>query len=108
MFSTGSLNRRISLGLVILTVFFLGCTKKELREEKYTNGTIKERGYVKQDAEKNYVKVGVWTKWYENGQKKSEGPYADGKKAGVWIEWHENGQKASEGPYADDKQVGGA
>jgi len=37
------------------------------------------------------------TKFYENGQKKSETNYKDGKKHGLMTEWHENGQKKAEG-----------
>jgi hypothetical protein len=104
MLSTGSLNHGLALalglGLVILAASSLGCDKKELREEKYPNGGIKVRGYVKKDAEKNYVKTGEWTEWYENAQKSAEGQFADGKKVGLWTFWHNNGQKSAETQFA--------
>ena len=31
---------------------------------------------------------GLWTYWYENGQKKEEGNYQHGVKNGMWVEWH--------------------
>jgi antitoxin component YwqK of YwqJK toxin-antitoxin module len=37
---------------------------------------------------------GVWTDWYENGQKESEATYKDGELDSKWISWHENGQKS--------------
>ena len=42
---------------------------------------------------------------YENGQKKIEGNYKDGKKDGKWTEWYENGQIKSERNYKDGVQV---
>ena len=43
---------------------------------------------------------------YENGQKKSEGKFKDGKKEGKWTEWYGNGQIWSEGNYKDGKKDG--
>jgi len=42
---------------------------------------------------------GVITEYYENGQKRSEVTYKDGKEDGKWTRWHENGQKSGEGTY---------
>jgi hypothetical protein len=51
---------------------------------------------------------GYWIDWdrNDNGQKKSEGNYLDGKMTDKWIEWHDNGQKKSEGNYLNDKKTG--
>jgi antitoxin component YwqK of YwqJK toxin-antitoxin module len=57
---------------VLSVAIFSACSRKELREEKYPNGALKSRGYVKQDAEKNYGRHGSWIFWYESGQKKQE------------------------------------
>jgi len=46
---------------------------------------------------------GKWIDWYENGQKKSEETYKDGKIDGKCIGWHENGKKSYEGTYKDGK-----
>ena len=43
---------------------------------------------------------------YENGQKKLQGNYKNGKRDGLWVVWHENGQKKSEGNYKDGNQDG--
>ena len=53
-------------------------------------------------SELNYQLDKLWglsTKWYENGQKKSEGNLLNGKQVGLWKEWYENGQKKTEGNY---------
>ena len=69
---------------------------------------------------------GLWTKWYENGQKKAERHYKNGKLvsasswkpdgepcpitkivdgSGIFVYWHENGQKQTETQYKDGKVV---
>ena len=54
---------------------------------------------------KNGKKDGLWTWWYENGEKKNEGTFKDGKENGLHRWWYENGQKSKEGTYKDGKQV---
>ena len=49
---------------------------------------------------------GKWTKWYENGQKESEGTHKDWKHDGKWIGWHDNGKKYSEGVFKDGEKDG--
>ena len=49
---------------------------------------------------------GLWTKWYENGQKVEEGTYKDGERDGLWTKWYENGQKVEEGTYKDGERDG--
>jgi len=46
-------------------------------------------------------KNGIHTEFYENGQKKSEGTYKDGKEDGLYTSWFENGQKRGERIYVD-------
>ena len=54
---------------------------------------------------------GLWTEWYENGQKWTEGNWEseenwkDGKMDGLWLKWHKNGQKAGEANFNDGKIV---
>ena len=44
--------------------------------------------------------------WYDNGNKKLEGKYKDGKKEGKWIYWWKNGDKLYESEYKDGKPEG--
>ena len=124
MLSTCSRMRGIALGLALLAASSWGCSRKErsslgrplckvfqhwceeTSEEKYPNGTVKSRGPVLQDEKDNYIKVGLWTAWHENGQKKEEGEYQDGRRAGDWMYWHENGRKLGEGKFANGKEAG--
>ena len=49
---------------------------------------------------------GPHIEYYENGQKKSETHYKDGKPEGLLTGWYENGQKKSETQYENGKQDG--
>ena len=48
---------------------------------------------------KNGKHHGLWVHWHENGQKEEERTYRSGKREGLRVRWHENGQKATEGIY---------
>ncbi len=49
---------------------------------------------------------GKWTVWYENSQKSVKGTFLNGKMNGFWTGWHENGQKAGEGTFLNGKENG--
>ena len=49
---------------------------------------------------------GIFTDYYENGQKKEETLYKDGKKNGSGIRWYPNGQIAQKGNFLNDMQDG--
>ena len=51
-----------------------------------------------------YKKIGTWTSWHLNGQKKEKGAYINGQKNGIWVEWYENGEKKSEGQYVENNK----
>jgi antitoxin component YwqK of YwqJK toxin-antitoxin module len=70
--------------------------------ERYDHGQKKSEGYLLDDG----TKVGLWTFWYENGQKESEGSYKNWEKEGIWTFWYENGQKRSEGSAKNRKKEG--
>ena len=87
---------------------------QELREERHDDATtIKSRGCVGPDSERNYRRQGHWEFFYPNGQKSGEGSYVDGNQGGetddtgilidgregVWMFWDENGQKSEESTY---------
>ena len=53
-----------------------------------------------------YCEEGLFTEWYENGQKENMGTYNKGQLNGLLTEWDKNGQKSYEGTYKDGIQVG--
>ena len=46
-----------------------------------------------------------WIEWYENGKKKMESNYKDGKIIGLQVIWHENGQKRTERIWKDGEEI---
>ena len=68
--------------------------------DKYENGQKKEEATWKDGKPE-----GPFTSWHENGQKKAEGTFKDGNPEGLWTEWHKNGQKQSEATFKDGKLV---
>ncbi len=48
---------------------------------------------------------GLWTWWYEDGQKRSEVNWKDDKKDGLWTEWYVSGQKKTEHTYKDGRKI---
>ncbi len=54
--------------------------------EQYTDSVLVEKG-----MEVDGKKAGLWTYWYENGEKKAEGNYEDGVKDGIWVQWYKDG-----------------
>ena len=63
----------------------------------YNNGQIDIMGMLDIDGKR----VGIYTSWYENGQKMSECSYKDGELHGLLTEWYRNGQKEFEGTWKD-------
>ena len=71
-----------------------------LYTEWYENG--------QKDEERTYKDGkldGKWTYWYENGQKSQDGTWKDGEDDGLWTSWYENGQKMEEGTRKDGEKI---
>ena len=49
--------------------------------------------------------TGKYLNFFENGQKKLEGSYKDGKLDGLEVAWHENGKKMGESKFKDGMDV---
>ena len=69
--------------------------------EKYPNGVIKKRGYVK-----GGLASGDWLTFYDDGKPYSKGTYHAGYRVGYGVSWYHDGQKSSEGYYNQGKMVG--
>ena len=67
-------------------------------ESFYENGQKKGEVNFKDGKED-----GLFRWWGENGQKEAEGTYKEGKQDGLWTFWYENGQKKWEWNYKDGK-----
>ena len=49
---------------------------------------------------------GLFKGWYDNGKKKSEKNFKDGRREGSSVMWYENGQKMEEIIYKNDQKDG--
>ena len=81
-------------------------TKALTYREKFSNGKLKIQYTYLVRPDGTQVKNGLETSWYENGKKKSEGEYQNGKKVGVWVSWYDNGVIGQKGTYQDDQKNG--
>ena len=66
---------------------------------------LKEKNNISM-IKKTDLKNGLQTEWYDNGQKRIEGYYNDGKKEGLHTEWETNGWKEIERNYKNGKLHG--
>jgi hypothetical protein len=69
--------------------------------EKYPNGVIKKRGYIK-----GGLASGDWLTFYEDGTPYSRGTYHSGYRTGYGVSWYHDGHMSSEGYYHMGKTVG--
>jgi hypothetical protein len=76
------------------TGYFQADKAEDIFTRWYQNGNKKEEGYFRLGQ-----KDDLWTTWYENGNKKETGYYSADKKDDRWITWYRNGQKQQQGFY---------
>jgi antitoxin component YwqK of YwqJK toxin-antitoxin module len=75
-------------------------------EELYPDKKLQIRRLVKRYSDDSMVNHGLYTGYYQNGQKLEEGNYVDGKKDGAWHMWYDNGQQAKVENYVDGQLDG--
>ena len=85
---------------ISLPLLLGGCGEKEVVTE-FRNGIM----YIK-DSDALYK--GKDSVFYDNGQKKFEVNYKDGKAEGLNVEWYENGKKRMETNWKEGKLVEGS
>ena len=67
------------------------------------NGLKKKEGYLKDGKMISFIGF----EWYENGLRRSEINYTDGKKNGPGTWWYKDGKKSYEGIYKDGNPIDG-
>ncbi|MBE7463685.1 MAG: hypothetical protein HS116_09290 [Planctomycetes bacterium] len=75
-------------------------------EDVWENGKPKSRQIFLKFASGESVRHGTQTEWFENGQKRLETQYANGKLDGPLTEWFMDGQKARAGAFRAGKETG--
>ncbi len=63
--------------------------------QNYANGRVREQGSLRQQADGSWVKHGIWTNYWANGNINTWGEYQDGEKVGAWPFWMEDGKQLS-------------
>ena len=86
------------LGL-LLVMGLVGCGKT------VDFSKLVERDGLMYEGDSETPFTGVVVRKYENGQKKSQATYKDGKPVGLSTKWYEDGQKTYEGTFKDGKKV---
>ena len=95
-----------TLLIIAALMLFVGCSKPIIEEtlidkdglytEWYENGNKQtESNFV------NGVTDGLQSVWYENGHIQGKGIYQIGKRHGVWSYYYDNGQKNSYGEFVN-------
>lgn len=73
---------------------------------KETHYFPSEKKYISGTYNNSRLRNGIWTSWYENGQKNSEYNFINGKEDGVYNVWHPNGNQWIKGEYKMGQEVG--
>jgi antitoxin component YwqK of YwqJK toxin-antitoxin module len=108
------------LAIVLLAVCSKSINSQQLQDreglvyevndaEPYTGKLVVFHENGQKREERNYVDgkaQGKQEEWYEDGQKWSEKNYLNGKEHGSYERWYENGQKMLEEHYIDGQPHG--
>jgi len=78
----------------------------ETIREYWPNGQLKVEKHVLRRRDGTTVEHGLYTGWYDNGQKEYGATYVDGKLDGVETAWHRNGKKRTEQYYQHGQRHG--
>jgi len=80
--------------------------ERDVREEFWPNGQLHVRTEFVRGDDETWLKDGVYTEWYEDGQKCAEVHYVRDKLDGVMTRWHPNGQMHVERHYRNGLRHG--
>ena len=80
--------------------------ERTTHEIKYASGTPKETREVIQGPKGRPLVHGLRTLYWENGKKKMEMTFVEGKQVGNGTFWYEDGQRSIEGEFQDSQRHG--
>ncbi len=66
---------------------------------------LEERDGLMYEPNKEEPFTGKYVTYYENGQKKSEGNFKEGKYDGLWTLWDENGNITKKETYSNGELI---
>jgi antitoxin component YwqK of YwqJK toxin-antitoxin module len=82
------------------------CTSKQVREEKYDDGTPSEKFQVIEKKDGSFIKDGYYKKWHTNGQISVAGIYKNNLETGTWTYYFSTGNKEEFGDFTNGKKQG--
>jgi hypothetical protein len=85
--------------VVCIVAFASGCAGTELREDHFSDGSIRARYRVRENEKGDAVADGAYTEWHQNGRVARQGRFLEGKYHGTQTSWYESGAKQSERTY---------
>ncbi len=117
------------LSAFLLLIFLFSCKEKlkKVVKETFPDGKPKKEQFFSTEGKENLVKEieyhpnhkkkmeggftdnlrnGLWTAWFEDGKKWSEGYFKNGMNDSLRTVYHPNGKKYYEGSYKMDKRIG--
>jgi len=100
---TATMKHLLLMAFAILTI---GCGEKKSEDVNLDELGVREGVAYLKNSDSPYT--GKFFEFHDNGQKKSEGNYKDGKQDGLLVTWYENGQKQIEANNKDGKLYGDA
>lgn len=78
-----------------------------IAEVPYETGEVHFRYSRKiSDDGTRWIRDGLFTEYYKNGNVASTGLYDNGFENGHWMDYHENGKIAAEGDFKNGKEFG--
>jgi antitoxin component YwqK of YwqJK toxin-antitoxin module len=93
---TATMKHLLVMAFAILTI---GCGEKKSDGVNSDELEVRENVVYLKNSDSPYT--GKSFEFHDNGQKKSEDNFKDGKYDGLFVAWHENGQNFSEINYKD-------
>ena len=99
-------NWKIILPLVILDLVIVSLISKENKANGQKKGlnyknsiTLHHKNGIAFHPPQKTPYTGIYEEFFQNGNKKCEISYVNGKQNGIFIKWYENGQKSMKGFY---------
>ena len=90
---------------IVVLLFSVGVSQQHHKViETYDNGNIESITYHEETRTK--LEKVKYVKFYDDGQKKIEGTYKNGRKGGLWTKWYKNGKKWEKGTMKEGIEVG--
>ncbi|MBX7165831.1 MAG: hypothetical protein K1X74_05730 [Pirellulales bacterium] len=103
---SSTLAGRIAAAAALLLAVVTGCGDgSTVKETRWGNGTLQSRVTLRPRAEGGYIQDGPYTVWYDNGQVKEEGHYVQDQFDGRIVHYWENGAKKAESVWSQGRIV---